>query len=129
MVIISITMAKQKRILIAEDEKPMARALTLKLEHEGYEVETTYDGEEAISKLAESQFDLILCDLVMPKVDGFAVLEEVKNKKIKTPIVILSNLGQEEDQEKAKSLGAKEFFIKSNTPIKNIVEQVKKMLG
>ena len=122
-------MAKQKRILIAEDEKPMARALTLKLEHEGYEVETTYDGEEAISKLAESQFDLILCDLVMPKVDGFAVLEEVKNKKIKTPIVILSNLGQEEDQEKAKSLGAKEFFIKSNTPIKNIVEQVKKMLG
>src|SRR3990167_9375602 len=108
---------KPKKILIIEDEKPMARALELKLTHEGFEATITLNGESALEMLEKETFDLIVCDLVMPKMDGFKVLETLKEKKIKTPVMVLTNLSQEDDEKRAKSLGAKEFFIKSNTPI------------
>ena len=107
----------------------MARALTLKLEHEGYDVDTAFDGKEGLEHIDKKKFDLILCDLVMPNVDGFELLQSLKEKKVTTPVVVLSNLGQAEDRQKAEDMGAAEFFIKSNTPIKNIVEHVKKMLA
>ena len=61
----------------------------------------------------------------MPKVDGFAVLERLKNDKSKVPIFVTSNLSQVEDVKRAKSLGAREFFIKSDTPLADIVSAVK----
>jgi DNA-binding NarL/FixJ family response regulator len=64
----------------------------------------------------------------MPKRDGFSTLEEIKKRGIKVPVVISSNLSQEEDLEKAKRLGAIDFFIKSNTPINKIVESIRKYL-
>lgn len=121
--------AKKKRILIVEDERPIAKALGLKLEHEGYEVEIAGNGEEGLAKLDGSSFDMMLLDLVMPKVDGFGVLEALKEKKSKIPVYVLSNLSQQEDSKKAESLGAKGFFIKSDTPLANIVTVVKKELG
>ena len=118
-----------KKILIAEDEKPMANALGLKLRSVGFETTLVYDGESAISAARESPFDLILLDLVMPKKDGFYVLEELKKLKITTPVIVSSNLSQEEDIKRARELGARDYFIKSDTTLAQIVEKVKQALG
>lgn len=120
---------KSKRILIIEDEKPMARALELKLAHAGFDAISAPDGESGLAMLETQSVALILLDLVMPKVDGFKVLEALKEKKNKTPVMVLTNLSQEEDEKRAKALGAEEFFIKSNTPIATIVEKVAQFLN
>ena len=114
-----------KKILIIEDEKPMAHALELKLAHAGFSAQSVGNGEEGLALLEKEKFDLVLLDLIMPKLDGFGVLEEMKKKGIKTPVMVQTNLAQEEDEKRAKALGVKEFFIKSNTPIAEIVEQIK----
>ncbi len=119
---------KVKSILIIEDEKPIARALELKLTHAGFQAQTAFNGEEGIAFLEKENFDLVLSDLVMPKLDGFGVLEHMKKKGIKTPVIIQTNLNQAEDEKHAKELGAKEFFIKSNTPIAEIVDHIKNFL-
>jgi len=118
------TQKKTRSILIAEDEKSYSRALTLKLQNLGFVVECANNGEEALSLLEKSYFDLLLLDLVMPKVDGFAVLEALQKKKSDIFILILSNLAQEEDKKRAIELGAKAFFEKANTPIADIVLSV-----
>ncbi len=121
-------MADKKKILIAEDEKPLANALFLKLSKLGFEVVVANNGNDAVTNLKTNDFDLALMDMVMPGKEGFTVLAEVKDDKLKTQIIVLSNLAQEEDMAKAKSLGAKEYFVKSNTPISQIVEYVEKSL-
>jgi len=118
----------KKKILIAEDERPLAHALELKFAHEGYATAIAKDGEEAMNLVKEINPDVILLDLIMPKVDGFAFLEAIKETGNKAPIIVLSNLGQEEDIERAKSLGVKGYFVKSNTPITDIVKEVKAVL-
>ena len=123
-----MTLVPQKRILIIEDEKPMAKALELKLTHLGFFAESASNGEIGLALLEKENFDLVLLDIVMPKVDGFGVLEAMKQKKIKTPVIMLSNLSQEEDEKKAKALGALYFFIKSNTPLTDIVAHVQLIL-
>lgn len=115
---------KIKKILVAEDEKPMARAMELKLSHAGFETTCVNNGADALAAILKSDFDMVLLDLVMPKMDGFTVLEELKNKKKLVPVIVLSNLSQEEDEKKAKALGAKDFMIKSNTPIADIVNRI-----
>ena len=119
----------KKKILIAEDEKPMARALELKLNNSGFEAKAVNDGEEAVVELTNNKYDLLLLDLMMPKKDGFGVLEEINNKKIDVKVIISSNLSQQEDLDKAKNMGAVGYFVKSDTPINEVVEQVKKALN
>lgn len=116
-----------KKILIIEDEKPLARALEIKLTHENFEVVNIPDGELALPLLEKEQFSLIICDLMMPRVDGFQILEFIKSKNIKTPVVILTNLSQPEDEKRVKDLGAIDFLIKSDTPLSKIIEKVKEL--
>lgn len=118
-----------KKILIIEDEKSIARALEHKLVYAGFEAKTVFNGEEGVELLQKETFTLILLDLVMPKMDGFEVLEALKEQKNKTPVIVLSNLSQEDDEKRARALGAKEFFIKSDTSIVTIVERVAQLLG
>ncbi len=120
---------KSKKILIVEDERAIARALELKLSHSGFNVKVVGNGEEALRILEKEKFDLVLLDLVMPKLDGFGVLKGLADKNIKTKIIVVSNLSQEEDRRKAKELGASNFFVKSDTPIADIVSEVKKILS
>lgn len=115
-------------ILIIEDEKPMAQVLELKLNHAGFSTKVVFNGSDAVNLLLKETFDLILCDLIMPKMDGFTVLAILKERKIKTPIIVLSNLSQKADEKYAKDFGAKDFFIKSNTPLETIVERVTELL-
>lgn len=121
-------MTNKKKILIAEDDKPMSRAMELKLSKAGFQVKVVFNGEEALQLLEGENFDLIISDLMMPKLDGFGILAALKEKDIKTPIIITSNLSQSEDEKKAKEMGARDYFVKSNTPIIKIVDYVKKIL-
>ena len=114
-----------KKILIIEDEKPLARALELKLLHEGIDVTILPNGEGALDLVKKEDFTLVVCDLVMPRIDGFQVLEMFKEEDIDIPVVVLTNLGQVEDEKRVRELGAKEFFIKSDTPLSKIVSYIK----
>lgn len=121
-------MKTPKKILIIEDEKTLARALELKLSHAGFAVTAVFNGEDGVALLLKESFSLILLDLLMPKMDGFGVLTILKEKNIRTPVMVLSNLSQEDDLKRTQELGAKDFFIKSNTPISIILERVNKLL-
>ena len=118
---------KKKRVLVAEDDAPMARALSLKLTGAGFEVVCVTDGEQTLAALDKDKFDVLLLDLIMPGVDGFAVLKELKAKGSKLPVVVLTNLGQEEDRAKVNALGAVGYYVKSDTPLNKIVEIVGKI--
>lgn len=113
-----------KKILLAEDEKAISNALTLKLKKSGYNVTQAFDGQEAIDHLSKGKFDLVLLDIMMPKVDGYGVLGHIKDNKIKTSVIVLSNLSQQEDVDRVKALGAKDFFVKSNTSLVQMIELV-----
>jgi len=117
-----------KKILIVEDEKPIARTLELKLAREGFLVRVATNGEEGIVFLTQEIFDIILLDLVMPKMDGFTFLEQYKAMKLDTPILVLTNLSQAEDMDRAKALGATEFIVKSSTPLAEVVAHIKEEL-
>jgi DNA-binding response OmpR family regulator len=118
----------KKKILIVEDEKPMAHALELKLAHAGFDAKIVLNGEEAIDILKDEKFDLILCDLVMPELDGFSLMQTLKDQKNKIPIVVLSNLSQQDDENRARELGAINFFVKSDMPITEIIHYVEEIL-
>ena len=118
----------KKKILIIEDEKPLAHALELKLTHEGFDVVATNSGEEGLRHLEEEHFDLVLTDLIIPGVDGFKILETIQEKKMKMVVMVMTNLNQEEDRKRTQELGATDFFVKSNSPLSEIVENIKKKI-
>lgn len=115
----------QKRVLIVEDERPLAHALELKLQHEGFATVVAVNGEECLRAIDEQVFDVVLLDLVMPVLDGFQVLEKLQEKPNKPVVFVLSNLSQAEDEDRVRKLGAKKYFIKSDTPLETIVNEVK----
>lgn len=119
------TPSGKKKILIIEDEKPLAHALELKMTHEGYETAVASTGREGLEKATTGNFDLILLDLILPEVDGFAILEGIKAKNLKPIVIVLSNLGQDEDRKKAQDFGVKDYLVKSNVPLADIVKVVK----
>ena len=118
----------KKRILIIEDEKPLAHALELKMMHEGYDTTVASTGEEGLQLASTGNFDLILLDLILPGIDGFTILKDLQDQKTKAIIIILSNLGQDEDRKKAADFGAKDYLVKSNVPLADIVKVMKAAL-
>jgi DNA-binding response OmpR family regulator len=120
------TPGRKPKVLIAEDEKPLARALALKLGAEGIDTDVVHDGDAVKQKLASTAYDLILMDLMMPKHDGFAVLEEMKQKGNTTPIVIMSNLSQDTDRNRAAIAGAAHYFVKADIKLADVVAYIKK---
>lgn len=120
-----------KYVLVAEDDSFYGNVFKTKLAKEGLEVDVVVNGKKALEAARERKPDLILLDLVMPEMDGFEALEAFKSDdSLKdVPVIILSNLGQDSDVEKAKSLGAKDYFIKSNVSIQKVVEIVKNNLA
>jgi DNA-binding response OmpR family regulator len=119
-------MPTQKRVLIVEDEKPLAHALELKLKHEGFDAVIAINGEECLKQLDNGHFDVLLLDMMMPVMDGFQVLQEIhKRSGDKPTIYALSNLSLHDDQDRVIGMGAKKYFIKSDTPLSVIVEEIK----
>lgn len=121
-------LVRTKKILVVEDEKPVAKALILKLTRAGFDARAVFDGEEALKTIDKDKFDLIILDLVMPKMDGFQLLAELQARKSTVPIIVTSNLSQGEDIKRVRELGAREYFVKSDTPIAEVVDHVKRVL-
>lgn len=107
----------------------MARALQLKLNGSGFDAQVANDGEEALAALQQGGYALLLLDLMMPKVDGFAVLEGMKQRGDTTPVIVSTNLSQEQDIQKAKEMGARDYFVKSDTPLNAVIDHVKQTLA
>lgn len=116
------------KVLVAEDDKALARALELKLTKAGFEVSIVVDGNDALAALQKDHFDILLLDLMMPNKDGFAVMAEMAAKKIRLPVVVLSNLGQSEDERKAKELGAVDYWVKADISLMEVVNRIRKLL-
>ncbi len=102
-----------KTILIAEDAPMLREMLALELREHGLAVELAKDGKEAITAIKKKKPALLLLDLVMPRVDGFAVLQYMHQKGCTFPVVILSNLSDPQEEQRCRDLGAKDFLIKS----------------
>lgn len=117
-----------KKILIVEDEKALANVLKLKLQSAGYDTEVMYNGDDALSALKGGGYDLALIDIMMPKRDGFSVLEELKKTGNKTPVFVMSNLGQGEDIARVKSLGVKNYIVKADTSPAEILKSITSFL-
>lgn len=113
-------------ILIAEDDKFLASAYKVKLSKEGHEADIAENGEIALKFLQQNSYDILVLDLIMPVKDGFAVLKEIKDMPSlhNLPILIASNLGQKEDIDKGLALGAKDFVIKSDMSLDNLVQRI-----
>ena len=116
------------KVLVAEDDGFLANALRVKLTKTGYEVAMASDGEEAEKLFVTFKPDLLLLDLLMPKQDGFTVLQEIRKKDTKLPIIVSSNLSQKEDLEKAMKLGATDYVVKSESSLEQIIEKMNKYL-
>ena len=119
-----------KKILLVEDEEIMIDLLQRKLTKEGYEVSVARDGEEGLKLMREVKPALILLDIVMPKMGGFEVMEQMaKEPELKKiPVIVISNSGQPVELDKAQKLGAKDWLIKTEFDPQEVIEKVKKQL-
>ena len=120
-----------KKILLVEDEEIMIDLLQKKLTKEGYEISVARDGEEGLKAMREVKPDLILLDIIMPKIGGFEVMEEMgKDKNLKDiPVIVISNSGQPVEIDKAQKLGAKDWLIKTEFDPQEVVDKVVKQIG
>lgn len=119
-----------KTILVVEDETLLGNLLKQRLEHEGFGVIWCKDGEEAVNVLRSTKPDLILLDLILPKISGFELLETMQAdpQLERAPVIITSNLGQDSDVARGQSLGAIEYFVKAKVSIEELVDHVKTMI-
>jgi DNA-binding response OmpR family regulator len=118
------------KILIVEDEEALAQVLKEKFEKEDFEVKIVVDGETALPLVKSFMPDMVLLDLILPKKSGVEVLKEMKlEEDIKDiPVIILSNLSEDEDIKEGLALGAKDYFVKTQHPINEVIEKVKEGL-
>ena len=119
-----------EKILIIEDDKFLRDLLVKKLTEENFSVVTAIDGEEGIKKIQEVNPSLILLDLILPGINGFEVLKKTKENPAtkEIPVIVLSNLGQKEDIERAIELGSEDYLVKAHFTLDEIVGKVKKYL-
>jgi DNA-binding response OmpR family regulator len=130
-------MATPKKILIVEDEKSLSTALYTKLTRSGFDTSVCYDGEQAMETLTKEQFDLVLLDIVLPKKDGFKILaektkilaEKTKTINVDTPVIVITNLSEKEDLIRAKNLGARDCYVKSEISLNVVITNIMNVLG
>ncbi|MEA2113458.1 MAG: response regulator [Patescibacteria group bacterium] len=120
-----------KKILFIEDEPTLQKTVSQFLENEGYEIKSAIDGKLGVKAAGEFRPDLILLDLILPKMNGFEVLKELKeNASTKNiPVIVLTNLEGSADVEKAISLGAKNYLVKANYELGEIAKKIKETLN
>jgi DNA-binding response OmpR family regulator len=120
-----------KTILVADDEQFITSAYSDGLQRAGFTVIIAHNGEEAYQKISAEKPDLVLLDLIMPKMNGFEVLKKVKsNAELQgTPIVVLSNLSQETDEAEAKKMGAIAFIVKSDISLQDLIVRINQIFS
>lgn len=125
-------MGNQNKILLVEDDPMVVRMYQRKLEMEGFKLTIAFNGEEGLEALKKEKPDLILLDIMMPKMNGIEMLKAVKADPVikDIPVVILTNLGDKpEDVQKCKDIGALDYWVKANVPLKVLTERVKEILA
>tara|TARA_Y100000310_G_C20617822_1_gene781601 strand:- start:640 stop:1005 length:366 start_codon:yes stop_codon:yes gene_type:complete len=118
------------KILIVEDDKFLRELIIQKVGGEGYEVAAALDGEQGLKVAQEEKPDAILLDLILPTMDGFEMLEKLKKQEETKdiPVIILSNLGQKEDVDKATQLGAADYMVKAHFTPAEVIEKIKSVV-
>lgn len=122
----------QNKILLVEDDPMIVRMYQRKLEKDGFKVSLAFNGEEGLEALKKEKPDIILLDIMMPKMNGIEMLKIVKADPVfkDIPVVILTNLGDRpEDVQKSKDFGAEDYWVKANVSLKEVAERIKKILA
>ena len=123
-------MAEGKKILLVEDEEMLANMYQVKFQNDGFHLIKAANGEEGLALADKEKPDMILLDVIMPKMDGFTVLKRLKeNPNTKNiPVLLLTNLGQDEDIKKGNELGAVGYLVKANITPSEVVAKVKETM-
>lgn len=118
------------KIVVADDDRMFRKAAETTLRRQGYAVTTASDGEEALQLIRSERPDIIVLDLIMPKLQGFDVLQALKQDSLTAaiPVIVLSSLTQEQDKQEALDLGAVAYFNKATSSIGELVKQVETTL-
>lgn len=121
-----MTESDKKQLLLVEDDPFLYKVLSERLLDEGIAVEVATDGEEVLKKAKKLQPSLILLDLILPKKSGFDVLKALReDKETKSmPVLVLSNLGQQEDIEQIKAMGIEDYLVKADYSLAEMVDQI-----
>lgn len=121
----------KKKILLVEDDASLAAVYRARLELEGFDIKEVHNGEDALSAAVSYRPDLILLDVMMPKISGFDVLDILRNTPDTTNVrvIMLTALSQPKDKERAEQLGADDYLVKSQVVIGDVVERVRHHLG
>lgn len=122
---------RKKKILLIEDDLAVVRILETKLEIEGYEVLSAYNGKTGLEKVMKEKPNLILLDILLPKMNGFEVLRKIKenSETSSIPVMILSNLGEDENINRGIKLGAKDYIVKAHYNLEEIVRKIRQILS
>lgn len=120
-----------KKILLVEDDNGLANVYTTRLQAENFDIRRVPNGEEALAAALEYKPDLVLLDVMMPKVSGFDVLDILRNtpETANLKIIMLTALSQDADRERAESMGVDDYLVKSQVVIADVVDRIKKHLG
>jgi DNA-binding response OmpR family regulator len=120
-----------KRILFVEDDDALAGVYLVRLQAEGFDVKRVVDGEEALAATTDYKPDLILLDVMTPKISGFEVLDILRNTPATTnvKVIILTALSQESDKKRAEELGVDDYLVKSQVVITDVIARIKQHLG
>ena len=119
-------MSEQGRILVVDDHRTNRLKLVLGLSRQGHSVEESANGRDALARLREKPFDLILLDILMPIMSGMEMLEEIKkNEEWKNiPVILLTNVGEKESIQKVREMGVKNYLIKSHFTPAEVIEKI-----
>ena len=120
-------MATNVKILLVDDDEFLLDMYSIKFREAGFDIENAKSGEEALEKMKQTPYDIILLDIIMPQLDGFEVLQRMKKDNLSpgSVVIILSNLGQKEDIERGLYLGATDYVVKAHFTPREVVEKVK----
>jgi DNA-binding response OmpR family regulator len=120
------------KVLVVEDENYLREVCLQKLRKEGFDAAEAVDGEMALHEVIKVKPDIVLLDIILPYMNGFEVLQKIRqspNRDVaKVPVIMMSNLGDDEDIQKAKELGANDYLIKANFTVDQIINKVKTTL-
>lgn len=125
------TNTQAKKILLVEDDDALASVYQTRLQAEGFDIRRVPNGEDALATTLQYKPDLILLDVMMPKISGFDVLDILRNtpETATVKVIMLTALSQESDQERARALGVNDYLVKSQVVIADVVDRVKFHLG
>lgn len=124
-------MSKTKSILLVEDDEFLAELYATKLTLEGFKVSLAKDGEKGLKLVKEEKPDLILLDIILPKMDGFELLSAIKSDSAlkSIPVILLTNLSQKDEVKKGLDLGANDYLIKAHFMPSEVVKKIKQTIG